>query len=59
MAQYEVTYELWYTVREWAEDNGYVFENAGRRGSNGGTGVEPDVRRFEPVTTVSWYDMVV
>lgn len=61
IAQYEVTYDLWYTVHKWAEDNRYTFENAGRRGYKlkprhldvGGIGVEPGKRRCEPVTTVT------
>ena len=32
MGQYEVTYELWYTVRQWAITNGYAFANPGKIG---------------------------
>jgi formylglycine-generating enzyme required for sulfatase activity len=59
IGQYEVTYELWHTVRLWAEDHGYTFGNAGTQGSNGGAGVDPADRRQEPVTEVNWYDVVV
>ena len=39
LSQYEVTYELWYKVRMWAIDKGYVFTHPGWEGSlvqNGG-----------------------
>jgi formylglycine-generating enzyme required for sulfatase activity len=57
----EVTYELWYTVRVWAESNGYTFySNAGREGSSGSTqNTTPGANRQEPVTMVSWFDAVV
>ncbi len=54
-----VTYELWYTVRQWALQNGYTFANAGREGSDGSTGQEPTARREEPVTMVNWRDSIV
>ena len=59
IAETEVTYELWYTVRQWALRNGYTFANAGREGSNGRTGQAPTSKRNEPVTTVSWRDSIV
>jgi uncharacterized repeat protein (TIGR02543 family) len=58
----EVTYELWYTVREWAEINkGYSFsDNPGREGSSGSSqNTTPGASRQEPVTYVTWYDAVV
>lgn len=57
---YEVTYDLWYTVRVWAEDNGYTFEHLGRQGNNDnrGDGSPPNSNRHEPVTMISWYDAV-
>src|ERR1035437_1253716 len=30
LGKYEVTYDLWYTVYQWAVSNGYTFANAGR-----------------------------
>jgi formylglycine-generating enzyme required for sulfatase activity len=55
----EVTYELWYTVRVWAEGNGYTFyDNPGREGSSGAD-TAPGVNRQEPVTEVTWFDAVV
>ena len=49
--RYEMTYELWKEVCDWALLNGYGFDNTGRNGSLSiGTNM--------PVTTVSWYDVV-
>jgi formylglycine-generating enzyme required for sulfatase activity len=57
----QVTYELWYAVRVWAESNGYAFSSPGREGSNGTTGAAPTTTtaKQEPVTYVSWFDTVV
>ncbi|HDQ26177.1 MAG TPA: hypothetical protein ENN43_05460 [bacterium] len=55
----QVTYELWYEVYQWAIGSGYVFANAGREGNNGGTGIIPTTRKYEPVTTINWRDMIV
>ena len=51
----EVTYKLWKEVYDWAvkAEHGYVFANAGVKGSSG-TGAED-----EPVTTISWRDCIV
>ena len=51
----EVTYKLWKDVYDWAvkPENGYTFQNAGKKGSSG-TGTEN-----EPVTTISWRDCIV
>ena len=60
LSQYEVTYELWYKVRMWAINKGYVFTHAGWEGSvvqNGGE--EPTEKKTHPVTYVSWRDVVV
>jgi formylglycine-generating enzyme required for sulfatase activity len=56
-----VTYELWYTVREWAVINGYTFDNnPGREGSSAGSNnTMPGTNKQEPVTDVTWYDAVV
>jgi formylglycine-generating enzyme required for sulfatase activity len=71
----EVTYELWYAVISWAyahkydaTDNpdGYYFPYfpsdgivRGREGSNGVEGVAPTARKKEPVTNITYRDMVV
>jgi len=47
LAKYEVTLELWNTVRTWAEAHGYTFENTGG-------GKAPS----HPVESLNWYDMV-
>jgi formylglycine-generating enzyme required for sulfatase activity len=40
----EVTYELWYAVRQWAETSkGYTFFNKGREGKDGKDGADPGV----------------
>ena len=58
IAKYEVTYGLWYTVRTWAESNGYVFANLGKEGNDGIIGAEPTPAEDEPVTVISWYDAI-
>jgi formylglycine-generating enzyme required for sulfatase activity len=55
----EITYELWYAVRTWAEGNGYTFANAGSEGSHGTAGEAPTTAKLKPVTEVSWRDAVV
>ena len=59
IAQYQVTYELWHKVKQWAEDNGYTFANSGREGSNGTDGDPPTAAEHEPVTWISWRDAIV
>lgn len=59
IAETPVTYELWYNVRIWGEENGYTFGNRGREGSHGDTGQEPTAWGNEPVTRVNWYDVIV
>jgi len=64
MAKYEVTYELWYTVHDWARSNGYTFANPGREGNDGiitdPEGAAPTtIVKYEPVTTINWRDAIV
>ncbi|HPH03770.1 MAG TPA: SUMF1/EgtB/PvdO family nonheme iron enzyme, partial [Spirochaetota bacterium] len=59
MGKYEVTYELWYTVYQWALGQGYFFANAGREGHNGTIGAAPTARKYEPVTHINWRDAIV
>jgi sulfatase modifying factor 1 len=47
MGKYQVTYDLWNTVYQWAIHHGYSFADAG-----GGSG-------YAPVTNVSWRDVIV
>jgi hypothetical protein len=59
LGKYEVTYELWYTVYQWAISNGYTFANAGREGNDGTIGVAPTSAKYEPVTYINWRDAIV
>lgn len=59
IAETEVTYALWYTVRQWALHNGYVFVHAGREGSLGTCGQAPTRNSDHPVTMVSFRDGLV
>jgi formylglycine-generating enzyme required for sulfatase activity len=55
----EVTYELWYAVREWAETQGYSFFNKGREGSAGKDGAAPTEKKNHPVTYINWRDALI
>ena len=66
----EVTYELWYQVRMWAESQGYTFANKGLEGWDGtggggsypnytNIGKPPTANKNHPVTCVSWRDCIV
>ena len=59
IARYEVTYELYYTVCQWAITNEYNFANAGTEGNDGTAGNAPTTAKYEPVTTVNWRDAMV
>jgi formylglycine-generating enzyme required for sulfatase activity len=60
IAKYETTYELWYTVLQWALSKGYVFSNEGREGHDGIDGAAPTSEaKTEPVTRIYWHDAVV
>ncbi len=59
MGKYEVTYAQWYTVRKWAESNGYTFANQGNEGTSSITGANPTIRRNEPVVYINWRDCIV
>ena len=57
LAEIEVTYELWYEVRDWAEngtggatgEGDYTFANPGREGNDGTIGAAPTGADQEPV----------
>jgi formylglycine-generating enzyme required for sulfatase activity len=51
MGESEITNELWYAVKLWAEDEGYSFAYSG--------GVAPINGKQFPVTSISWRDAVV
>lgn len=59
MNKYETTYDLWYEVRTWANDNGYVFVNEGAEGGIGVVGKEPGLARYTPVGNICWYDCIL
>lgn len=60
MNRYETTYDLWYEVRMWASSNGYTFKNPGQEGSEGLRGRSPSSYfKYQPVTSISWYDAIV
>jgi uncharacterized repeat protein (TIGR02543 family) len=69
IGKFEVSYDLWYTVRLWAESNGYTFAHPGMAGNVTGGGTLPDynnaglpptvANRRQPVTVVSWRDCMV
>jgi formylglycine-generating enzyme required for sulfatase activity len=55
----EVTYELWYAVREWAETKGYSFFNKGREGNAGKDGAAPTANKNHPATYLNWRNAVI
>ncbi len=60
IGKYEVTYELWYKVYQWAISKNYEFANAGKEGDDGTVGAEPTpAGKYEPVTTINWRDAIV
>lgn len=60
ISRYETTYGQWYTVRLWAEANGYTFANPGQAGASGRRGAAPTAENRDlPVTTITWYDAIV
>ncbi|WP_041611058.1 formylglycine-generating enzyme family protein [Treponema primitia] len=63
LGETEVTYELWYRVRMWAKDHGYIFDNPGTvQGTDYAPGITPASlgnRRLQPITKVNWYDALV
>lgn len=60
IGKYEVTYELWHAVKEWAVKSGYSFPCAlHREGNKGQRNAAPSDAKHHPVTNISWYDAVV
>lgn len=55
----EITYELWFSVRVWAEKNGYKFAYKGKEGSFGKPGAAPTEAKTNPVTGISWRDSLI
>ncbi|AGT44241.1 transcriptional regulator [Treponema pedis str. T A4] len=59
MDKYELSYKLWYEVKEWAKNNGYEFANEGREGFKGIDGALPAAGVNVPVTNINWRDAIV
>lgn len=69
LAMYETSYNTWYEVLKWAENNGYTIVNKGAEGMYGGPGAEkcmnPNGEGAEPklvempVTSLTWRDAMV
>ncbi|MBN2352841.1 MAG: SUMF1/EgtB/PvdO family nonheme iron enzyme [Spirochaetales bacterium] len=57
LANTEVTYELWYDIRTWANANGFNI-GAGSEGFNSTLGAAPTTRKLEPVLA-HWRDCIV
>ena len=58
----EVTYELWYSIRDWAENTAspsYTFRFSGREGDDGTAGASPSDDGQEPVTVITWRDVMI
>ncbi len=59
LAQYEVIYELWYEVYQWALLNGYIFGAPwGMEGNDGVQKAAPTEDKYEPVTT-NWRNAIL
>ncbi len=61
IAVYMVTYQLYYTVYDWAINNGYAFQNVATAGTVGGDGVLPetfDDDRCQPVCDMTLWDWI-
>jgi formylglycine-generating enzyme required for sulfatase activity len=61
IGRYELTYELWYTVRVWAEIyGGYKFAHEGWEGTTNRNGAKPSSSgKILPVTGINWRDAMV
>jgi formylglycine-generating enzyme required for sulfatase activity len=51
MAKHETTRQLWYTVQEWARQNGYAFQNTINAPSL--------ANENKPVANISWRDAII
>ena len=59
MGKYEVTYELWKKVYDWAKVNGYSFSKDTASTTTGVCGSSGNGSTLQPVTTISWRDCMV
>jgi uncharacterized repeat protein (TIGR02543 family) len=56
---FEVTYELWTTVRLWGEGHGYVFGGKGTASTGPAGDPVTDGNRYIPVGSVVWRDAII
>ena len=59
IGKYEVTYDLWFTVRTWALNHGYTIVSSGQEGKDGSQGADPTSAKYQPVTAMSWRGAMV
>ncbi len=58
IGKYEITYELYFTIRKWAIEQGYVIF-PGQEGSTGGSGLPSDnTNKYQPVVLVTHNDTI-
>lgn len=55
MSEKEITYAQWMGVKNWAEDQGYIFNGPGHMGAR--FGGNPD--ETHPATEMEWYDAIL
>lgn len=54
-----VNYKLWYIVKQWGNENDYVFANKGKEGSHGIIGEIPTENKNYPVVGMNWKDIII
>lgn len=61
ISRYEIPYEMWTSVAEWATQNGYTFSGNAAKGGRkpGGAAPNPDGPAYQPVSNVTWCDCIV
>lgn len=61
ISRYEIPYEMWTSVAEWATKNGYKFNGKATKGGRkpGGAAPNPDGPVYQPVSNVTWQDCIV
>lgn len=58
IGKYEVTYELWYTVREWGIKNGYSI-GGGKESDYMDLNAPPTSNKYNPASSMTWDSAVV
>ncbi|MDA3901091.1 MAG: SUMF1/EgtB/PvdO family nonheme iron enzyme [Spirochaetes bacterium] len=59
IGKYEVTYQLWSHVYDWAVIEGYTFDNSGQPGMGTLMTKDSGVSGLFPVTNINYYDALV